>query len=350
MADFEYYYGTDAEQFNFFRLPKKLVRDKAFSNMNSDAKILYGVLLDRMTLSQKNKWLDAENRIYIIYTVNDVAEEFCCSRRKAIMLMNELADAGLIERRRQGLGRPNLIYVKNFNKVQEETSVKEKTEERTDLEPKKAAEESSPISSLSHTAFQEVQKSAPQEVQKPASQEVQKFAPQEVQGAAPLEVQNSAHQEVQEAAPKRKTEKNDTENIYNNLSISPSEYEDGWRDRNLVLRILKKRTGYSILVHDLPEEKQQIDEIISLMADVCCSPAGIIINGCEVPADVVREQFMRITSEHIRYVLVCLSKTTSDIRNIRAYLLTCIYNAPRTIHSFYRSQVQHDMAIGEDKY
>lgn len=115
---------------------------------------------------------------------------------------------------------------------------------------------------------------------------------------------------MQEAAPKRKTEKNDTENIYNNLSISPSEYEDGWRDRNLVLRILKKRTGYSILVHDLPKEKQQIDEIISLMADVCCSPAGIIINGCEVPADVVREQFMRITSEHIRYVLVCLSKTT----------------------------------------
>ena len=78
MTEFEYYYGTDAEQFNFFRLPKKLIRDKQFEQLSSDAKILYGVLLDRMTLSIKNKWLDEENRIYIIYTIEEIAEEFSC--------------------------------------------------------------------------------------------------------------------------------------------------------------------------------------------------------------------------------------------------------------------------------
>ena len=82
MTEFEYYYGTDAEQFNFFRLPKKLIRDKQFEQLSSDAKILYGVLLDRMTLSIKNKWLDEENRIYIIYTIEEIAEEFSCSKRK----------------------------------------------------------------------------------------------------------------------------------------------------------------------------------------------------------------------------------------------------------------------------
>ena len=135
MTEFEYYYGTDAEQFNFFRLPKKLIRDKQFEQLSSDAKILYGVLLDRMTLSIKNKWLDEENRIYIIYTIEEIAEEFSCSKRKAIMLLNDLERNGLLEKKRQGLGKPNLLYVKNFNqKVEVKKRVynpkKEKQRER----------------------------------------------------------------------------------------------------------------------------------------------------------------------------------------------------------------------------
>ena len=120
MADFSYYYGDDAEQFNFFRLPKLLVRDKRFDGLSSEAKILYGVLLDRMALSAQNGWLDDDNRIYIIYTTREVMREFGCSERKAITLMGELdtrKGIGLIEKRRQGLGKPNIIYVKNFNSV-----------------------------------------------------------------------------------------------------------------------------------------------------------------------------------------------------------------------------------------
>ncbi len=120
MADFSYYYGDDAEQFNFFRLPKLLVRDKRFDGLSSEAKILYGVLLDRMALSAQNGWLDDDNRLYIIYTTREVMREFGCSERKAITLMGELdtrKGIGLIEKRRQGLGKPNIIYVKNFNSV-----------------------------------------------------------------------------------------------------------------------------------------------------------------------------------------------------------------------------------------
>ena len=120
MEDFSYYYGSDAEQFNFFRLPKLLVRDKRFDGLSSEAKILYGVLLDRMALSAQNGWLDDDNRLYIIYTTREVMREFGCSERKAITLMGELdtrRGIGLIEKKRQGLGKPNIIYVKNFNSV-----------------------------------------------------------------------------------------------------------------------------------------------------------------------------------------------------------------------------------------
>ena len=114
---FQYFYGSQAEQFSFYRLPKALITDPKFSGISSDAKILYGVMLDRMSLSIKNHWVDLKNRVYIIFTLEDVMETFACSERKASRLMNELdsrTGIGLLEKRRQGLGKPNIIYLKNF--------------------------------------------------------------------------------------------------------------------------------------------------------------------------------------------------------------------------------------------
>ena len=114
---FEYFYGSQAEQFSFYRIPKVLFKDKTFSKISTDAKVLYGLMLDRMNLSVKNRWFDDENRVYIIYTVSDIMDELCCAEQKAIKLLSELdikKGIGLIERKRQGLGKPNIIYVKNF--------------------------------------------------------------------------------------------------------------------------------------------------------------------------------------------------------------------------------------------
>lgn len=131
MSEFNYFYGSDAEQFNFFRIPKKLILDPKFRGLSNDAKILYSIMLDRMTLSARNGWVDDENRVYIIFTVKDVTEELGCSERKAIMLMGELdtkKGIGLIEKKRQGLGRPNLLYVKNFNDGLQEVSADQEAE------------------------------------------------------------------------------------------------------------------------------------------------------------------------------------------------------------------------------
>jgi len=112
---YDYFYGIQAEQFSFYRIPKLLFTHPVFKGMSTEAKNLYGILLDRMNLSAKNNCIDEEGRVYIIFTVDEIMEALGCAEQKAIKLLSELdTKAGLIERKRQGLGKPNLIYVKNF--------------------------------------------------------------------------------------------------------------------------------------------------------------------------------------------------------------------------------------------
>ncbi len=115
-----YYYGRTGEQYAFFRIPKLLLTDERFAGLSTDAKLLYGLLLDRMELSYRNGWIDEQNRVFIIFTAEEVMSTLHCHSEKAARLFAELDSAkgiGLIERKRQGLGRPMLIYVKNFAAV-----------------------------------------------------------------------------------------------------------------------------------------------------------------------------------------------------------------------------------------
>ena len=114
---FDYYYGIEAEQFSFFRVPRILIKDKRFKKLSNDAKLLYGLMIDRMALSMKNEWLDEKNRAYIIYTLESITEDLNCGRDKAMKVLAELDSnkgIGLIEGVRRGLGKPDIIYVKNF--------------------------------------------------------------------------------------------------------------------------------------------------------------------------------------------------------------------------------------------
>ena len=111
----DYFYGQSGKLFAYFRIPKALFQDSRFRQLSTDARTLYGILLDRMSLSAKNGWLDEQGRVYIIYTVREVQESLCCAEHKAVKLFRELEQADLIERKRRGLGKPSLIYVKNFS-------------------------------------------------------------------------------------------------------------------------------------------------------------------------------------------------------------------------------------------
>lgn len=111
-----YFYGEEAEAFSFFRIPKLLFTDTSFKDLSAESKILYGMLLDRMSLSIKNSWLDSKNRAYIYFTIEKIMETLSCGEQKAVKLLSELEKIGLIEKKRQGFGKPNILYVKNFSR------------------------------------------------------------------------------------------------------------------------------------------------------------------------------------------------------------------------------------------
>ena len=318
MSEFNYFYGSDAEQFNFFRIPKKLILDPKFRGLSNDAKILYSIMLDRMTLSSRNGWVDDENRVYIIFTVKDVTEELGCSERKAIMLMGELdtkKGIGLIEKKRQGLGRPNLLYVKNFNDGLQELSTDQETE-------------------MEEAFFQNQESEVTGEVHP-----VQTCKNVQVKTCKNVQVKTCKN--VQD---KNDTDKSKTNNNIYNLSINPvkeDQEDERWMDRNLVLHTFRKKLHYRELCADFPEKQKQLDEIFCLLTDCCCSEKREQwISDQKIQAAELRIRFLQELSEaHIRYVLQTLEQQKSEIRNIRAYLLTCLYNAPATMNWYYTSQV-----------
>ena len=121
--DFDYFYNRDSERFSFYMLPKVLVTEDLYKNLSSDAKILYACLLERSSLSFKNDWMDERGRVYIVFTVEEIMKMLNKSNKTAVKILNEL-DAntkgiGLIERVRLGLGKPNIIYVKDFMSISE---------------------------------------------------------------------------------------------------------------------------------------------------------------------------------------------------------------------------------------
>lgn len=116
-VSFSYFYGEESEQFSFYRIPRLLITGAQFKNLSIDAKLLYGLLLDRMSLSAKNGWYDEQGRVYIYYTLEEIMSDMNCGKDKGVKLLSELdtnRGIGLIERVKQGQGRPARIYVKRF--------------------------------------------------------------------------------------------------------------------------------------------------------------------------------------------------------------------------------------------
>ena len=132
-VEFEYFHDYESEQFAFYRIPKVLFTDEYFHDLSSDAKVLYGLMLDRMALSIKNRWIDEENKVYIIFSLEQVMKYMNCGRDKGMKTLGELdtkKGIGLIERVKQGFGKPDIIYVKSFVMKKKPESIEPETEGR----------------------------------------------------------------------------------------------------------------------------------------------------------------------------------------------------------------------------
>ncbi len=116
--NFDYFYEEQSESYAFYKIPKVLFTEEMFEGLTTDAKVLYGLLLDRVSLSKKNGWIDESGKVFVYFTIETVKRSMRCANSKACALMKELVDFGLIERRKRGLGKPAVIYVKDFARFQ----------------------------------------------------------------------------------------------------------------------------------------------------------------------------------------------------------------------------------------
>lgn len=322
---FDYYYGSDAEQFTFIRLPKMLFTEERFKKLSSDAKILFGIILDRMSLSVKNQWIDEENRVYIIFTLENVMEVFSCSERKASYLMKELdtkSGIGLIEKKRQELGKPNLIYVKNFL-VKNSTSTANKNEDEK-------------IENMTGNNGQVLSCNSVQ-IQEGNSMQVQNSKSMQVKSGTEVQTNNTDF---------NKTDLSETihpssERVLPSVGVE-KDTMDGIEQYR---RIIKNNIEYDLLREKLSiGECDYLDEILELMVEIICvSCEKIRIESKEIPYQLVKARMLKINCMHVEYVINCLQKTTNKIRNIKAYLLTMLYNAPATINSYYCAEINYGM-------
>lgn len=312
---FEYFYGNEAEQFTFFRIPKVLFTDKRFKDMSTDAKLLYGLMLDRMGLSIKNRWLDKANHVYIIYTMEDIIADLGCARQKSAKLLDELENnVGLIERKRQGLGKPNIIYVKNFTYTQ---STEEETQNTGSM----------------NVEHQEVRKSNLQKYENHTSRNMI-LENQEV----PKSYSNNTEY--------NKTDNSDTELLSYPIEQQAEMEPIRWTEqRRQYEQLIKQNIDYDSIVNDYGAD--WLDEIVSLMVDVVCSRAPTIrINKQDYPQEAVKSRFLKINASHIEYIYFALRENTSNVRNIRAFLITTIYRSIETADNWYLAKVHHDLAKG----
>ena len=380
---FDYYYGVQSEQFSFQRIPRLLIKDQHFKGLSSDAKLLYGLMLDRMALSMKNHWLDNENRAYIIYSISNVMEDINCSKPTCVKIMKELDSFGLIERKRKGLGKPDIIYVKNFAVLEDSQEQDEESSDAADT-----FEENKPVMSNENITSEGKQDELPEvkdfnfnneayglemveteEIFKEKEQispnvgvnsgiskkselpEVKDFnfwnektLTSGGKESLPLEVKNLAP--------------NYNNNNYNNQSYNyinqsnlSSQADQACKDEidtigntDAYIQQIKKNLDYDFyMTNDVVYmDKDLLKELFVIICDVVCTKSETIkISGYVYSCDYVRSKFLRLTSNHVMYVMDCIKNTTTKIANIKAYLLVALFNAPSTIDHYYQQEIRH---------
>ena len=284
----DYFYGQAGELFSFFRIPKALFQEQRFQDLSTDAKTLYGILLDRMSLSVKNEWFDKKGRVFIIFTIEDVKRTLRCADNKATRLLRELEEFGLIERKRRGQGKPCLVYVKNFSAESSKESVKNRDNDD---------------SCGSKIACQDPVK----------SRGIKKK--------------------------KNKTEMNNTNPIL-------SDESEKVKNRELLEEYFSHSLEIDLLLRLYPDDEDTLYQIVNLLVDTCATNRKLLhIAGDDKPAEVVRSRFMKLNADHIRFVLKCLAENSNPIRNMKQYLLASLYNAPTTMQLSYQNQTNHDLAM-----
>lgn len=319
---FNYFYGTEADQFSFYRIPKVLFTNDYFKELSSDAKILYGLMLDRMSLSIKNQWFDEQNRAYIYFSIEDIMELLNCGRNKAIKSLQELDDEngiGLVEKKRQGFGKTNIIYVKSF----QADELVRKTERE---EPEKFQNQTSERKNDDTEVYNVNFKKSPNQTSESPENKLQE-----------VYFSNPNYNDLSY------NEKSNTESDHIESMEKGSE-QISCEELQAYENLIKDNINFDDLLISHPYEKEMIRGIYELiMETVLCQNEKILIASNWYPANLVKGKLLKLNYSHIEYVLECMKKNTTKVKNIKKYMLAALFNAPTTMDGYYRAEVNHDM-------
>lgn len=324
MSKLDYFFmETEEEQFSFVRMPRALIKDTQLRSLSSRAKQLYSLMLDRTVLSKKNGWCDEEGKIYICYRYTDIMDDLDCARGTCAKSIKELEEAGLIETERHGQGKPNRIYVKRIVIAEDPEKKFVGEDDDNNVCPE--------VQKLDFTTTEET-------ISKDSAVEAdsQKF---NIQTFRSLETELPEVQNLDTSY---------TKNNYNNHNytnpINPSISVAGAENSNLQ-QVIRKNIDYDAwMARASYADKGTLECLFQIICDVVCvSRPTIRIGQTTYPYQSVRDRFFQIRSDHIEYVLECLKRTTTEIRDIWSYLLQALYRSTITIDGYYQQAVQHDL-------
>ncbi len=294
--EMDFYYENESEQFVFYRIPKLLFTDARFSGISTDAKLLYALFLDRMSLSRKNGWVDDDKRVYIYFSVKEIMDRLNIASEKCTKIISELDDVkgcGLIHKKRQGQGKPTKIYVMKFTL---------RSESKKYPKPVTFENQNSEISVTEKQDFRNTKGNN-------------------------KDINDNEFSDIYHITTKRKPTANATDEI-----IKRRQYEE----------IIKENIDYDVLIAN--NECDDINEIVEIMLDAVCSKKEyLIINHSTFPQEIVKGRMLQLDMRHIDYVLECMNKNTSRIKSIKNYILTALYNSYATINNYYKAKVNHNL-------
>ena len=311
---FDYFYGNEAEQFTFYRIPKILITSPHFKKISDSAKLLYGLMLDRMSLSIRNGWLDDDNRAYIFFTTNDVMEQMCCGTEKATKMLTELDSEkgiGLIERVKQGQGKPAIIYLKKFYELEDTArSTKLSEIESQDFQESKVKTFENRKTRLSEIESQEFRKSK-------------------------CNYNNINNTDINYIYPINQ----DNYNIQN----SDTKTEEEWIDRyTKTVDEIKTQIDYDYLINHA--ECDIVDEVVNIMAEVMTVyRPKYKIEGDFIEYNAVVNKFRQITAQKLEICLLAYSRKIQRIKNPKAYWISTLYNIPLTSGIVLQNMINSDI-------
>ena len=322
---FDYIYSDSKRKFSFIKLPSVLFTDERFNALTNDMKLLYALMLDRVSLSVKNGWVDSKGRVYISFPLAEIEEKLHVASQKASRLLKALEKAGLIERVRQGLGKPDRIYVKDCCKGVAESAKEIET-------PVEIPQEDSNIETVENCKISAV---PDDDFDAPMHEKSQ-----------PEPVKNTVQSCENTQVTLYNNQNNKTIRKQSDQISQTAGRMDGMEQRKTYEQLVKANIEYDWFkdVFTLsPNEPQrpkgtieELDDIVAIMVDCICTRAKTIrVGGQNMDADVVRSQLLKLNNEHIQYVFERVYGYAGEIANVKAYMITVLYNAAITMNTAF---------------